>query len=213
MAVSATSLLMRPSVRALRARLTNHMQGTQNLLCEEGRSSRCLSSSEVIKPGRNKHVVKKKQPWNIMFIVSLSYKMDTVWICYRFLKAVVHDFFKTFRCRLNLVRSPQPTCLNQVLHGRKPLVDGCAHRAVDKHTRKVDIAHQSSSGQPGSLVRSTNVTCYQCCQTVRPGYVLKLAPPTRHDQGHIKTWVKTNVEQFEWWFSTTQKLSLWGFTL
>lgn len=55
MAVSATSLLMRPSVRALRARLTNHMQGTQNLLWGEGKSSRCLSSSEVIKPERHKH--------------------------------------------------------------------------------------------------------------------------------------------------------------
>lgn len=31
-AVSATSLLMRPSTRDLRVRLTNHMQGTQNLL-------------------------------------------------------------------------------------------------------------------------------------------------------------------------------------
>lgn len=50
MADSATSLLMRPSVRALRARLTNHMQGTQNLLWGEGRFSRCLSSSDVISP-------------------------------------------------------------------------------------------------------------------------------------------------------------------
>lgn len=149
----------------------------------------------------------------VMFMISLNYKMDTVWICHGSLKPLVHDFFKTFRHRLNLVSSPQPTCLNQVLHGRKPLVDGCAHWAVDEHTREVDIAHQSSSGQPCSLVRSTNVTCYQSRQTVWPGNVLKLAPPTRHNQGHIKTWVKTNVDQFEWWFSTTRKLNLLGFTL
>ncbi len=50
MAVIATSLLMHPSDRALMARLTNHMQGTQNLLWGEGSSSNCLSSSAVIRP-------------------------------------------------------------------------------------------------------------------------------------------------------------------
>jgi len=55
MAVRATSLLMRPSVRALRARLMNHMQGTQNLLWGECKSSRYLSSSDVINPEGRKH--------------------------------------------------------------------------------------------------------------------------------------------------------------
>ena len=53
-----------------------------------------------------------------------------------------------------------PTCLHQVLHGGKPLVDRCADRAVDEHTGQVDVAHQCSSGQPGGLIGSTNVTSY-----------------------------------------------------
>lgn len=72
-AVSATSLLMRPSVRALRARLTNHMQGTQNLLWGEGKSSKCLSSSDVIKPEMEKHNVLMKAAKRCVFLHALSW--------------------------------------------------------------------------------------------------------------------------------------------
>lgn len=41
---------------------------------------------------------------------------------------------------------PHRTCLHQMLHGGKPLVDGSADRAIDEHTREVDISHQGSSG-------------------------------------------------------------------
>lgn len=55
---------------------------------------------------------------------------------------------------------PHRTCMHQMLHGGKPLVDGSADRAIDEHTREVGISHQGSSGQPGGLVGSTNVTTH-----------------------------------------------------
>lgn len=81
-----------------------------------------------------------------------------------------------------------PTCLHQVLHGGEPFVDGGADGAIDEHAGEVGITHQGSPGQPRSLIRPANMTANQRCQAVRPGDVLKLTPPTGHDQGDVKTW-------------------------
>lgn len=80
------------------------------------------------------------------------------------------------------------TRLHQVLHGGEPLVDGRAHRAIDEHAGQVGVAHQGPPGQPGRLVSPPDVSAYQGCQAVRPGDVLKLAPPAGDHQGHIETW-------------------------
>lgn len=95
-----------------------------------------------------------------------------------------------------LVSPPSRTCLHQVLHGGESLVDGRADRAVNEHTRQVGISHECPACQPGSFISPTNMSTHQSCQAVRPGDILKLAPPTGHDQGHIETWFnKINKNQ------------------
>lgn len=81
------------------------------------------------------------------------------------------------------------TRLYQVLHGGEPLVDGCANRAVYEHPRQVGVAHQGPPSQPRCLIGTPDVPSHQGCQTVRPGDVLKLAPPAGHHQGHVETWL------------------------
>lgn len=78
------------------------------------------------------------------------------------------------------------TCFNHMVHRRKPFVHSRAHRAEDEQGREIDIAHQRPSEQAPVLVASVNAAGYEEHQSVWPGQVHELVPPSVHHQSNIK---------------------------
>lgn len=82
----------------------------------------------------------------------------------------------------------------QVLHGGKPLIDSSADGAVNEDARQVGITHQTPADQPGTFICSADMSPHQHRQAVWPWDALKLPPPSRYHQGHIKTWLTQTNE-------------------
>lgn len=78
------------------------------------------------------------------------------------------------------------TCLNHVVHGRKPFVYRCAHRAEDEQGGQVDVAHQRPSEQAPMLVAPVDTAGDEEHEPVRPRQIHKLVPPSVYYQSHIE---------------------------
>lgn len=78
------------------------------------------------------------------------------------------------------------TCLDHVVHGRKPFVHRCAHRAEDEQGGQIDVAHQRPSEQAPVLVAPVDTAGDEEHEPVRPREIHKLVPPSIHYQSNIE---------------------------
>lgn len=78
------------------------------------------------------------------------------------------------------------TCLDHVIHGREAFADSGADGAEDEERRQVNVTYQCPAQQAAIFIFTLNTTGDVKHESVRPGQVNELIPPSIHHQSHIK---------------------------
>lgn len=79
------------------------------------------------------------------------------------------------------------TCFNHVVHSREAFTDRSADRAENEERRQVDITYKGPTQQATIFIFTLNTAGDEEHESVSPGQVNKLIPPSIHHQSHIKT--------------------------